>query len=245
MSRHIIPYSKARSLISAYLSDTTINAIKNGTSLGGSVDRKALESKPPYIAIPGIRFWICYDLETTPPQLFASAEKTAIEYSDIGNFDTMKSILNAPSGGGIFHYKSADISNAAIDEFLSNKQNFLLASDRILPKNFDPKTDQPGVTDYVNTFLAHFPKQKDGASYNPIGVSFYDDLDFDIETFLQQKNSAGEQITHVRYVFGIEQSDVKLDYPLRMVLFGVDSDGSTLIGENAIILEKGWPPRLP
>lgn len=243
MSQHIIPYTKARSLVQAYLSEKNINAIQRGISFGGSVETASLKQKPPYVAIPGVRFWLCYDMSANGPQLFAGAEHVTIEYDQIGEFATMKSILKAPTADSMFTYKNADISDKAVDAYLSDAANFKMGVDRVITKDPDPVSGMPGAIKYVDNFLNQFPTQPNGTSYNPIGASFYDDLDFDIDQFLNQKDSKGNTITHARYIFGIENTVADHQYPLRMVLFGVDFDGSTLINQNALILERGWPPR--
>lgn len=245
MSLHKIDYAEARVLLFNYLNNPELNPVDRGLSFGASMSTKVLLEPKTFLAsVAGVRVWFSYlPTSASIPDFFLAFENVSIELSEVGNIATMSETLAAPGNISKFTFTDADKSLFNIDNYVSRKENFNIANDRLVEKFYNPITGSLGEIDYLTSFNAAFPRGPLGRSFNPIGAGFFDNAESDIDDFVLQLDSKGNKITSFRYFFGIDTSEKYINYPLRVVLFGVDDDGTTLTGPKNVILERNYPPK--
>lgn len=245
MSLHKIDYAEARVLLFNYLNNSELNPVDKGLSFGATMSTQALLEPKTFLAsVAGVRVWYSY-LPTSGsiPDFFLAFENVSIELSEIGNITTMSETLAAPGNASKFLFTDADKSLFSIDRYLAYSANFRPSSDREIAKFYNPITGSLGEIDYLTSFNIAFPKGPLGRSFNPIGAGFFDNAESDIDDFVLQLDSKGNKIESFRYFFGIDTSEKYINYPLRVILFGVDHDGTTLTGPKNVILERHYPPK--
>jgi hypothetical protein len=245
MSLHKIDYAEARVLLFNYLNNPELNPVDRGLSFGATMSTKSLLEPKTFLAsVAGVRVWFSYlPTSASIPDFFLAFENVSIELSEIGNITTMSETLAAPGNSSKFLFTDPDKSLFSIDRYISNKDNFSLSNDRLIEKFYNPITGSLGEIDYLTAFNTSFPRGPLGRSFNPIGAGFFDNAQNDIDDFVLQLDSKGNKIQSFRYFFGIDTSEKYINYPIRVMLFGVDHDGSTLVGKESIILERGYPPK--
>lgn len=245
MSLHKIDYAEARVLLFNYLNNPELNPVDRGLSFGATMSTKALLEPKTFLAsVAGVRIWFSYlPTSASIPDFFLAFENVSIELSEIGNITTMSETLAAPGNSSKFLFTDIDKSLFSIDRFVGNKDNFNPANDREIAKFYNPITGSLGEIDYLTAFNTSFPRGPLGRSFNPIGAGFFDNAESDIDDFVLQLDSNGNKIQTFRYFFGIDTAEKYINYPLRVLFFGVDHDGTTLTGPKSIILERYDPPR--
>lgn len=230
---HKITLSDAVRLIHSYIYLSPFEPIKNNLPIGGHVWTKNIEGKPMIekdweYSVKGTRSWYISD---NTEQLGGERDylKNSKYFSVAFETAYIRDTYNPEKGiKSPILYTCKKESMIFMDPDKSVDQ-FLIEYTGSAPSEQELSAEMVEVMS--KNFAINFP-------CNPTSVAFFinDDNEFDIDDFLKN-----EGIKSVRFFYGY---DPLLDRDnIRLILMGVDEYSHNILGKNAVILEKSWPPR--
>jgi hypothetical protein len=224
-----IPIEKAGELISDLLSNSNPKVTDiTSYALGGTFPAKLLRVHPDS---SGVLLWFCFK-GGAKPELFLALEQ--LKQYDPANLPQLPINPNLTRPQNPFkNTNGTQHSPADLVTFLKNhsvKTNTSIPIKNLLVKK------------YVESFDSLMNQILDGNNkrYNDYNFSFFEEnAAKNLKTLVDQAGSNG----FVRYYFGFDE----LEKPnrIRVILVSVNSAGkniTTINGQNALIVQKSWPP---
>jgi hypothetical protein len=237
-----IDMDEALDLMVNFLNQSDINPITNSIPIGGTLTIDALSNRidDPAAEREGIyqgrRGWFCY-MSGGADSLALAWEGVAIRKDQINDVGTInKNELYLPDANhGLISFRRTNtgaVTREEVLDFLATTTNFQRpAGNLVLPvSQIRRMTDSYGTNSLRYT---------DGTEMNESNAIFFNEgSDHSLQMF---RRNMGKPITHFRYFFGF--SDVHYGRQcIRVILMGVDEYGNNLIGSEACVLQKSWPP---
>lgn len=232
---HKISFNDAVRLIHSYIYLSPFEPIKNNLPIGGHITLNSIEGRPYYtndpddLLVHGTRCWyICGDSPDEKEQhRLLDSECFSVAFESVKVRDTynphrgIKSPFLYTCKRESMIYPKPDISvNRFLIEF----------DDSIATQQELRETD-------VDVMAINFARK---FTCNATSVAYFvnDDNDRCVDEFL-----ANPGIKSFRFFYGYDQHLEKDN--IRLILIGVDENSRNIIGENSVILERSWPPRIP
>jgi hypothetical protein len=210
---------------------TQFSSKGNGILAGGIIEPSSLYEAS-LIDFFGSMAWFGYDRE----ELYLYFEKNARYDPDnlpkfpVSNF---LSKSNRP-----IRISEIGISSSPLNSLKLNVENVESRDDQIT---------RGDVISSVNQFKNNFPKDQEGKDYNKYPFGFFENrVNQDVLEFLSQ-----EGLNSVAYFFGYDDTTPYYvsTNRIRIVLTGVRTNGTLILQKNiggviedAILLQKSWPP---
>ncbi len=234
-----ITIRQAVQLMANFINHPDLCPKRNSIPIGGTLTSDVLfqsRPTPPEGVVRGKRGWFAYP-NSASNELTVVWESATVEDNRIDDQTTMGQNLYKSAGQDIIYFNGGtdcDVEEFEIMTFLNNPLNFTRpASDVII----DAMEAQRLSSFFINRMLVSsqgIPLVMSNAMF------FMEDDDDSLDIF--RMKSDGTPMSHFRYFFGFSDSAEHGDQHLRVILIGADSNGRNLIGENALVLQKSWPP---
>jgi hypothetical protein len=236
-----IDMNEALDLMVNFLNHQDIRPESNGIPIGGILTAGSLMQRIDDISeerarvYKGRRGWFCCT-NGSLSSLALAWEGVAVRKDQIGDSNTIGEELYLPdrTNGLIFFTRTNTdpVTREEVMDFLATTTNFALPTqDLVLP--------QVQVRRMNDSYRAGGLKFSDGTDMiESHGIFFNESSDTSLAMF---KRNAGKPITHFRYFFGFSDSHYGRQC-IRVILIGVDQYGNNLIGSEACVLQKSWPP---
>jgi hypothetical protein len=237
-----IDMDEALDLMVNFLNQSDLNPLTNGIPIGGTLTIDALSNRidDPAAEQEGIyqgrRGWFCY-MSGGADSLALAWEGVAVRKNQINDVSTInKNGLSLPDlNNGLISFRRTDtgaVTRQEVMAFLATTSNFEVpVRNLILPTSQARRmSDSYGI----NSF-----KFADGTEMNESNAIFFNEgSDNSLQMF---RRNMGKPITHFRYFFGFSDAHYGRQC-IRVILMGVDEYGNNLIGPEACVLQKSWPP---
>jgi hypothetical protein len=234
-----ITIAQAVQLMANFINHPDLCPKRNSIPIGGTLTSDVLfqsRPTPPSGIIRGRRGWFTYP-NSASNQLTVVWESAAVEQNRIDDRATMGQNLYKPADGDIIYFNGGtdcNVEDFEIMTFLNNSMNFTRPVADVIINDLEAQR--------LNSFF------KNRALVSSEGVSmvvsnamfFTEDDDDSLDAFRMDSN--GTPMTHFRYFFGFSEGAEYGGQHLRVILIGVDQSGRNLIGNNALVLQKSWPP---
>lgn len=231
---HKISFIEAVRLLHSYIYLSPFEPIKNNLPIGGHILLSSVEGRPANgvdsedLLVRGTRCWyICGNNSEASRENYSLQDSMcfSVAFESVKIRDTYNPERGSKSP---ILYSCTRESMIDPDPDISVNQ-FLMTYNGSQPSQQEFTDVEVDVM--TRNFAIKFP-------CNPTSVAFFlnDNNDFAIDEFLNN-----EGIRSVRFFYGY---DPRLDHDnIRLILIGVDENSNNIVGANAVILEKSWPPR--
>lgn len=176
----------------------------------------------------GMKAWICESTENHVTKLRLSFHSVDDYHpNDQDNSHEMPNPMQIVPFDNTFSFNMGN--NNSFEDYLKNHV------DVPVPSNSESKTS---ILNLSQDFKAGIGAENN--IFQGKSAFFKDDNPNEFQSFLSQTDDQQNPIQYVRYYFGWDYKAT--GYFLRILMFGVDSNFSNLVGHNSIILERSHPP---
>jgi hypothetical protein len=236
-----IDMDEALDLMVNFLNQSDLNPLANGIPIGGTLTIDALSNRidDPAVEREGIyqgrRGWFCY-INGGVDSLALAWEGVAIRKDQINNIKTITNELYLPDPNhGLISFRRTNtgaVTREEVMDFLATTTNF----DRPVRNVILPISQVGRMT---NSYEINSLKFADQTEMNESNAIFFNESsDNSLQMF---RRNMGKPITHFRYFFGFSAAHYGRQC-IRVILMGVDEYGNNVIGPQACVLQKSWPP---